>query len=402
MTNNRERSSGTRTPEANSSQPQPSLQPSSPSDGEITIFLSYCRADDAVYNMVRPFKQMLSHFVYAKSGRKIKAFLDQDNIEWGELWQDRLESEILGASVFIPLLSASYLDSEMCRMEFNRFQTNASALDVKELLLPVLLINAPAIFNENSTDDVVREAAARQWEIVEEAVLSDLGSSAWKTTMAHLADRFVKSYEVAEAKLADLESGDLPLSASDDEEKDDEEDEDDPGLVELMASLEVGISGLTTTSQDMAPAIEALGTAAASAGKLSAKPTSQEVLAWSVRSARAFRGPADRVSELGERMFNTTKAVDLDMQRVRRIAIRLLSVSPSLAVNYNQMISQLSGLDEVGTQLNSLLEILRPAEAFSVPLRKSLRPMRRGLTRVTDSLRLIENWQPIDVVPTVR
>jgi len=384
---------GVNTPKSKST-----ASPAVQSNGEITIFLSYARADDGVYEMVRPFKQMLGHFIYAKSGRKVKTFLDQDSIGWGEVWRDRLESEILGASVFIPLLSASYLDSENCRMEFNRFQANASALGVKELLLPVLLLNAPAIFNENSTDDVVREASARQWEVIEEAVLSDARSSAWKTTMARLADRFVGSYETAEAKLADLEEADLtPLSIGERDDDSDEDDDDEPGLAELTASLETEMKELTAASQDMAPAIEALGEAATSAGPLNESPTTHQVQAWSLSTARAFRQPAEQVSEVGERMFNTTKKVDLDMQRLRRIAIEFLPVSPALADNYNNAIGQLTGLDVVGAQLNSLLDKMKPAEHFSVPLRKSLRPARRGLTRVTDSLRLIETWQLIEI-----
>jgi hypothetical protein len=380
--------------------PKTSAAPATQSDGDITIFLSYTRADDGVYEMVRPFKQMLGHFIYAKSGRKIKTFLDQDNIAWGEIWRDRLESEILGASVFIPLLSAAYLDSENCRMEFNKFQANATALGVKELLLPVLLLNAPAIFNENSTDDVVREAAARQWEVIEEAVLSDPKSSAWKTTMARLADRFVGAYEVAEAKLADIEEADLaPLSIEElaDGEDDDDDDDDEPGIAELTASLETGLNELTAVSQDMGPAIKRLGEAAGSTGKLSEKPTTHQIQAWSLNAARAFREPAETVSELGERMFNVTKKVDLDMQRLRRIAVEVLPVSRDLAVNYNRSIQQLTGLDGVSSQLNLLLEQMKPAEHFSVPLRKSLRPARRGLTRVTDSLRLIDTWQAIEI-----
>jgi hypothetical protein len=382
------------TAKAKASGPNPPLRSSSSSDGEITIFLSYSRADDAVYRMVRPFKELLGHLVYAKSGRKIKTFLDQDNIGWGEIWRDRLESEILSASVFIPLLSASYLDSENCRMEFNRFQTTATALGVKELLLPVVLLNAPAIFNENSTDDVVREAAARQWEVIEDAVLADAGSSAWKMTMARLADRFVAAYEAAEATLAELDEADLAAVSPDGLDPDDDDD-DSPGLTELIGSIETAINELTRTSQDMGPAIEALGIATTSSGTLREGQTVQQVQAWSLRTARAFKEPAERISEVGERMFNTTKELDVDMQRLRRIAVELLSVSPGVAANYDAMINQLAGLDAVSAQLNELLAKMKPAEYISVPLRKSLRPARRGLTRVTDSLHLIETWQTI-------
>lgn len=369
-----------------------------PSDGEVTIFLSYSREDDAVYGMIHPFKQMLGHFVYAKSGRKIKAFLDQDSIEWGEIWRDRLESEILGASVFIPLLSASYLDSDNCRMEFNRFQANATALGVKELLLPVLIVDAPAIFNESSTDDVVREAAARQWEVIEDAVLSDAGSAAWKTTMSRLANRFVSSYEAAEAKLADLDRQDINLADTYQGDVEEESDTDDGvGLAELMTSMGQGIEDLTVSAKAMAPAIQALGTATQSAGPLPPNPTPHQLQTWAARMAKGFGAPAEEISNVGEHMFETTKSLDTDIQRLRRIAQELQDSTPSLALNYNEMITQLSGLGEVNAQLNELLDKMKPAEYLSVPLRRSLRPARRGLTRITDSLRLIDDWKPLAI-----
>lgn len=366
-----------------------------PSEGEVTIFLSYARADDRVYGMIRPFKDLLTHFIYAKSGRKVRAFLDQDDIEWGEIWLDKLETEILGAAVFIPLLSASYLDSDNCRMEFNRFQASATALGVKELILPVLLLDAPAIFNQNSTDDVVREAAARQWEIIEDAVLSDPGSAAWKVTMSKLADRFVSSYAAAESKLATLNESDLELTLTESDEGPD--DDDAPGLAELMESIQNNVSTLTHDAETIAPAIGSLGDAASSSKPPAARVTPQQMQAWSRRAARAFEDPAIQLSTSGESMLNTTRALDVDMKRLRRLAVELLTVGPDVAIGYNDMLTQLSGIGEVAVQLEDLLTKFKPAEALSVPLRKALRPARRGLTRVTDSLHLIESWRPIEI-----
>lgn len=371
---------------------------SSSESGEITIFLSYSRDDESVYHMVQPFKKLLTHFIYAKSGRKVRAFIDQNDIRWGDIWRDRLDTEILKASVFIPLLSASYLDSNNCRMEFNKFQSNASDIGVKELLLPVLLLDSPAIFNEESTDDVVQEAAARQWEVIEDAVLADADSAAWKTTMARLANRFVESYEVAESKLARLgarETESAVVSSASEEALPD--DDDDPGISELAVSMQAGIEALTSTGTNMGSAIQALGSAANSAGAPAENPTPQQLQAWSLRAAHEFKAPSLQISDVGEEMFKATTSLDADIHRLRRIAVEFLPTSTGLAESYNSMIGALDGLDNVSSQLNELMEQMKPAEHFSVPFRKSLRPARRGLTRVTDSLRLIESWRKIDL-----
>lgn len=356
------------------------------------MFLSYARADDTVFNMVRPFKELLSHLVYAKAGRRVSAFVDQDDIEWGEIWKDRLTNEILSATVFIPLLSAAYLDSPNCRMEFNRFYSNARTLGVTELLLPVLVLKAPGIFHDASPDEIVSVSSERQWENIEDAVLSDRGSSEWKRTMARLADRFVRSYQAAESRLATLSPDQLGGAIADLETADeDEEDDESPGLFEIMELMNAGLATMTSAAESMAPAIEALGNAAVAAGTLPDNPSPKEILLWSIRAARGFEPPAREVESAGQQMFTATTELDSAMQRLRYLA-GSAPESMGLSKAYADLVAPLSDLTEVRDQLMQLLETMRPAELFSVPLRKSLVPARRGLTRVTDSIQLIQAW----------
>ncbi|WP_181028407.1 toll/interleukin-1 receptor domain-containing protein [Pseudoclavibacter sp. RFBA6] len=362
--------------------------------GEITIFLSYSRADDRIYKMVRPFKELLGHLIYAKSGLKVKSFLDQDDIRWGQIWRDRLEAEILGASVFIPLLSASYLDSDNCRMEFNKFHAKATALGVSELLLPVLILEAPAIFHEEAEDDIVQVSASTQWEVIEEAVLSDAGSSAWKKTMARLADRFVDAYRAAEDTLADLGDSEVGAEGSFGDAGDDD-DEDSPGISEIYSELEELLPEMTQASQDLTPALTGLGDAARAAGKLPDKPTARQVQAWSLSSAKAFEVPAGQILEAGERMFAAVKRADVAVSRLRAITVDLSRGSGSVSTGYNEMIAEMGGLDVVAEQLEGLLDKMRPAEHFSAALRKALRPARLGVKRVRDSLNLLRSWEPV-------
>ncbi|BDZ48642.1 hypothetical protein GCM10025867_08830 [Frondihabitans sucicola] len=364
---------------------------------EITVFLSYAHADEDAYQMMSPFKELLGHFVYSKSGKKVRAFLDRDSLEWGEYWGERLDAEILAASVFIPLLSASYLDSDNCRLEFNRFQSKATDLGVRELLLPILVLDAPAIFNDQSTDDIVREARARQWEVIEEAVLTDPGSSEWKKTMSRLAARFVRSYQVAESHLATLSQ----TPPQNEEELipgangDDDDDLEAPGLADLFATFEQKTTALTQIAEEMGPAIEDLGNAAEAAGPLKDNPGVKDVQSWTFRSAQAFSAPAEKISSIGEQLFLATKDLDIDMREFRRIA-QEAPVELGFIETYNSMIEGLSGMGEVVGNLDSLLDSLKPVEYFSVALRKSLRPARRGVTRVTDSIRLIETWKELE------
>lgn len=77
--------------------------------------------------MIVPFKELLELLVHAKTGRRIAAFVDQRDIRWGDIWRNRLSEEILAASVFIPLLSANYLESETAGWSSTSFTRRPAA-----------------------------------------------------------------------------------------------------------------------------------------------------------------------------------------------------------------------------------------------------------------------------------
>lgn len=368
----------------------PSVTRESPqSPSEITVFLSYARSDNENFDFIVPFKELLRAFVHAKSGRRIRAFIDQENISWGEIWRERLEREVLGAAVFIPLLSTSYLESEACRMEYNKFQAVAQANNVIELLLPVLLFQASAVFNENSQDDLVLDAISREYECVEEAVLSNRGSQEWKRTMARLADRFTDAYQVAESRLAVVETTPSPMA-----NESGEIDVDAPGITEVMEGFQNHIESMTEAVHALEPAILGLGDAAKDVGGLKENPSPKEIQVWTLRAAKLFQEPAQQIGNQGQKLFLATKELDVAVSQMRRIAIELPGFG--LRESYNQMMSNLQGLDEVREQMKSLLGSLRPAEYLSVPLRRSLQPARTGLTRIADAISIIETWTQLE------
>lgn len=309
-------------------------------------------------------------------------------MEWGERWRDRLDEEILKASVFIPLLSANYLRSENCRAEFLRFHSAAKSLGVTELILPVLLFSAPTIFNDTSDDEIVAIARDLQWELIEEAVLSDPGSAEWKRTMARLAERFASAFQKAEEALSTIGEGPSPPK---EEMGSADSPNDGPGLAELMVDLQAQIEEVTTASNELSDTITSLGAVAEQAPSLNENPSAKDIQVWSLNLARSFRTPAERLDEAGNRLFVGTKGLDATMADLRHIASEM--VQYGLAEQYNSMLDELSDIHTVQGQMEELLESIRPVEYMSVAIRKALSPARRGLTKVSDSIALIRNWE---------
>lgn len=372
--------------------------------GEINVFLSYARADEDVYGMVRPFKQLLGHFIHAKSGLHVRAFLDQDNLRWGELWEDALDREILKASVFIPLLSPNYLASENCRKEFLLFQNSAKNLGVNELLLPVLLLDAPAIFNSSSEDQIVQGASSRQWEIIESAILSDASSSEWKRGMAHLAGRFVDAYNHSASILAN-QSDNTQLGTIGNPESDpedlgaDEETDDGPGLAETTESINQNVARFTASAKNLLPAMSQLGSIATeSTSNIDNMRSTKDFLAWTHRTAEKFQAPSQLIKSYGEEMFDAVQALDVDVKRLRQQAEALAPHSPNVVDSYNQLIRPLVEMDDVSGPLFYLLDQMNPAEQVSAALRRALKPARIGITRIADADQIVRSWRPLDLV----
>jgi len=360
---------------------------------KIRVFLSYARVDDESFGMIQPFKDLLGKFIQLKSGLTVQSFLDQNDIKWGELWRDRLDDEILASTVFIPILSTSYLTSENCRSEFLQFRARSAILDVPQLLLPVLLVNAPDVFRSDSLDEIVQVVNDTQWEVIEDAVLSDQGSSAWKQTMMRLAGRFVSAYREAEARLA--EPPERPKTApsivSDPPERNAKEgtsgvtDTDAPGLIEIAQQL-AGINTKMTEAMESfnegLAQLEQVGTSLPSA-----KPGAgvKQMQAWSFSVARKLSPVALAIGDSGEHLFLAVKDFDGGV----RMAYTISSTLPE-GLKFAEMFAKMEDLSESREQLVQIIAELEPLEQLSVPIRKAILPMKQGLVRCVDSIGILE------------
>lgn len=354
----------------------------------ISVFLSYSRKDEETMKFIESFKVLLSYFISAKAGRDISTFVDKDNIQWGDSWWDEIQKSVLSATVFIPILSANYLKSDNCRKEFTMFHSTASNMGVSELILPVLLFRASNIFNTDSNDEIVQTVMKRQFEVIEDASNTAPGSPEWKSTMSELADRFIAAYEKSERKLAErIADEESVLERS--SEPEEEEEEDLPGIADLFLTLEQQIEELTSAAEQLEPAMASIGEATdSSAPPQGVAATPKALQLWSFRAANAFNEPAIEIENAGTRLFAATQQLDQTINGIRRISEDIEGFQDP----YRKMVEAFGNLGETRDSLSDLLQSLKMAEALSAAVRRSLKPMRMGLTLVQDSLSIMDGW----------
>ncbi|KQV73625.1 hypothetical protein ASC61_00540 [Aeromicrobium sp. Root344] len=367
----------------------------------IQLFLSYARSDDEEFGFVDPFVSKLKALVKAKSGRALDVFVDRDAIGWGENWRDRLEESVQGATVFVPLLTATYLERPACREEFLTFHTKAQVLGVTELLLPVLVFQSP-LFGPDSTDDVAAIAEERQYECIEDALLDGYDSSTWLTQMSKLAEKLIEALLRAETALGEASENDASLTSrrragSEASPNADDDDDDRAGLAEHMIEMQRAIDEMGDAANHLNPTITALGSVPGEVGDLPDDPSPKQLQTWTTRLALAFKQPALDLERDGKRMFAAAKRLDEALSGIKQVSIEIGETNEDgpLAEGLRTVISGFGDLSSVEQSMEGLLTAMKPAETFSVPLRKSLRPARRGVTSVRDTIQLVATWRSL-------
>ena len=349
--------------------------------------------------MVDPLVSKLKALVRIKGGRSLEVFVDRESIGWGESWRNRLSESVENATIFIPLLSATYLDRSACREEFLAFHSKAEVLGVTELLLPILLFRSP-LFTAESADEIVQIAEALQYKTIEDGLISGYDSAEWLRCTSGLSESLIAALVKAETALAaraeTVLSDHVKTTTDATGDADNATDADsDVGLTELMSEMGEAIDQLNASAEGLSPAFDELVTATEAAGDMPDSPTPKQLQAWTFRLASAFKEPAVRIEQQGKQMFSAVKRLDEALLAMRQIAddLDMPEVTGPLNDGMSSLTANFGDLSEVSGTMAELLNSMKPAEVLSVPLRKSLQPARRGLTAVRDTLQLIESMQ---------
>jgi hypothetical protein len=368
-------------------------------DVPIRAFVSYARSDDSDFGFVEPIMSKLRALVKIKSGRELEIFLDRKDIGWGDDWRDRLSEAVQTAFVFLPLVTATYLDRPHCRDEFLTFLGKARTLGVTELLLPIVPFGSPLI-SPDSSDEIVLFVESHQYKCLEEGILAGYDSPTWLTIMSDLATSLLTAVAAAESSLLVAPADSVEtVTGERDRDRDNEDDlGDSQGLSELMLEMHTAIERMTNEAELLGPAIEALGEVAGSAPDVSSMTTPQQFNAWAFRLADHFKQPAKDLEIHGKELFVAAQRLDQTMRLMQDLAVVSGSegVAESIESGVQQVADEFSGLESIEAVMEQLLQSMRPAEVFSVAIRKALRPARTGLTGVRDSLRLLRSWGAAD------
>lgn len=358
-----------------------------------TGFVSYVHKDDGdskgrVLNLIREIEAEFSLL----TGEDLEIFVDRSSIEWGDKWRARIDSALQDTTFFIPIVTPRFFKSQECRNELLKFAVLARSLDAEELILPILFVNVDGL-DEDSDDEAISLVARTQYFDWRELRLSDEDSAEYRQAVNSCAKRLA---DVSAAYAARQTV--LPPTAT--SEQDDDWDETQPGMMDLVAAVELKLPHWNESITRLPKPTQVIGELVGKAGeKMKAGDAEGKTLGYRILVARdlseELKEPTSELQQIGEDYVATLMDIDPGVRAVIALAEEQVDESQKEAAcemfqSLLQMVSA-SRLANVGVQ--ELIDSLQsPARQFK-DLRRPLKAMRAGLRSVLDAQAIYDEWE---------
>lgn len=171
------------------------------SDIQPAAFLSYVHSDDDHdRGRITRIRERLEGEVRMHTGSPFKIFQDRNDLEWGQSWQERIETSLTSVIFLIPIITPSYFNSPACRSEFEKFADRENSLGSNQLILPLYYLKCDQMDDSTNRDLIGIKLRSRQysdWRILR---FNDLESPEVSKQLSSLA----ADIKARTASLADI------------------------------------------------------------------------------------------------------------------------------------------------------------------------------------------------------
>ncbi len=359
-------------------------------------FWSYVHADDEADRgrIVQLARDVSSQFEML-TGEPLGLFLDRDAIKWGEDWRNKIDASLALVAYFVPVMTPRYFLSAECRRELHFFARKAAELGIKELVLPLLYVDVPALHDANTSDDLLKLVRTFQWEDWRELRFADATTEPYRRAIAQLAARLVDANRRAE--MVDISGMALqePKTGPDGAEP------EAPGFLDRMAIAEETLPKLVATIEAIGRDIQLIGEimrrAAADIQQRENQAPGFAARLVVVRNvARQLVEPVDRVWSFGNDFASQLHEVDQGFRVIIQRASAEVEQDPgargTVCAFFDAVRSMSTSAHEGLKSIEGMIDAIDPLEKMSRDLRPVLRRLRQGLTAMVEAREVTDEW----------
>ncbi|WP_084558008.1 TIR domain-containing protein [Hamadaea tsunoensis] len=348
-------------------------------------FWSYTHRDNELEGgRIRRLAKSIADEYELLTGDRLRIFLDNNEIEWGNEWRGVIDDALARTAFFIAIVTPNYLRSNECRREFLEFLAQAKEVNAQSLFLPILYADVTSV-PEADSDEIVRITRSTQYQNWQDLRLLDETSQPYRSSIHTLAARLVQLLaEDSERPVAHEEI------AADNEE----------GLLESIAKAEENADSWAGTLDEIKDVLEEIGAIAQDAGENMNQNDkrgggARGKLAIVQRFAVDLDEPATRMRDLGrhfaDAVLNTDQGVRaaIDQAKIDAASSGDSTELKSFGASIQSLSSAMGESEEV---LTGLLDAMASGEKLSRALRSPLGKIRSGLSALIDSKTTVDGW----------
>jgi hypothetical protein len=357
-------------------------------------FWSYVHSDDQAEGdrISRLARDVIAQFEVI-TGETIYLFLDKDDIAWGENWRDKIDSNLASIAFFIPVMTPRYFMRPECRGELQFFARKAIDLGIKELILPLLYVDFPALHDDTVSDDLITLARTFQWEDWKDLRFFDVTSEEYRRGVFRLATRLVeankqteKPYAVVGTRLTEIPKKDI---------------DDSPGIIDKLACSEEILPKLGDTLQAIVKEISLIGELMSKATKDIERGDSHgkgfaSRLIVARQLSLQLTDPTERICSLSNEYASQLHNIDEGFRILIERSPIEIKENPKSKDNFCELfkgLRTLSAASRVGLDsIQGMIDSSTPLEKMSRDLRPVLRRLRQGLTIMVESRSVSDEW----------
>lgn len=363
---------------------------------QATGFWSYVHKDDEAEGgrISRLARDVVAQYELL-TGEPIDLFLDKDSIEWGADWRGKIDASLSSVAFFIPVLTPRYFLSAECRHELQYFARRATALGIKELVLPLLYVEVPVLSEDPTTDDLIVLVNTFQREDWTGLRFAAPASEEYRRGVAGLASRLVAANAQAEGVDVVEAAEELERSSSIGDEA------SEPGWMDRVGTAETTMPEWTETLNSITQEIQAVGQLMTKAtqdmqrGEAQGKGIAAR-LTIARQVAQKLSEPADRIYALGSRFASQLHDVDDGLRVLFERAPAEIERDPSNKATVCEFFATMRHLADSSREaigaVQGLMDTFSPIEAASRDLRRPFRRLREGLSAMLEAREVTDEW----------
>lgn len=352
-------------------------------------FISYVHSDNESFRGVADrLKSDISNQYEAHTGRPLDIFLDRESIGWGQDWPSRIRESVESATIFIPVVTMRYFQSESCREELMTFYSNAEELGVRELIAPVILAGVNSI-RIDAEDEAIRLIARLQYKNIEEIWRQGYDSPDWNLAIYDMIDNLRSAINTSEQLLLRRET--KPNKDANDEY---ETNEDNNGIIADASSIVGMVNDIEKRSNEAIQALDEMTTVVVNItpsdfSTRSHRDQKKLVLSASHLMSLPSAKFGDKAKELERSVFH------LDGQ-LRSLFSELEDIdsieAQNMLADLRSALLEIGNISSVRTEIDGFVSTMRVVSLTSVSLRKAIDPAIRGAINMKNAISMVDAW----------